>query len=304
LLARIIHSILAVRHGFWEVKMRFGLALGVSVLVSACAGSAMAGVVVASTHTNLDTHQADSTSIYVEADRIKVVTPEHTMIYRADLNRVWVIEPQRRSYMEMTPETMQRMAGQMAGATAQMGAAQAQMQARLAQLPPEQRAQIEALMAGRGLGGPPGARAGGPPAPPQIAYIKAGNSKTVGNWRCDVYRKTTNGEREEDVCLAPITAAGLSAADFQVLDRLSTFMAPMMSSPMMPRTDYMGWNAMNKAVGFQAVPLDTVTYVGGKPDAQETVTKIDRTTIPASTFELPAGLSKQEMGGPGGPGPR
>jgi hypothetical protein len=61
---------------------------------------------------------------------------------------------------------------------------------------------------------------------------------------------------------------------------------------------------MNKAVGFQAVPLDTVTYVGGKPDAQETVTKIDRTTIPASTFELPAGLSKQEMGGPGGPGPR
>jgi hypothetical protein len=297
LLEAIIHSILAFRHGFWEVKMRYGLALGVSVVVMAYAGSAMAGVVVTSTHTTLDTHQADATSIYVEADKLKVVTPENTVIYRADLNRVWAINAGRRSYVEITPETMQQMAGQIAGASAAM-------QARLAQLPPEQRAQIEALMAGRGLGGPPGARAGAPPPPPQIAYTKAGNSKTVGNWRCDVYRKTRNGEQEEDVCLAPIGSVGLSAADFQVLDRMSAFIAPMTSSPMVPRSDYMGWNAMTKAVGFQAVPLDTVIYAGGKPDVQQTVTKIERTAIPASTFELPAGLTKQEMGGPGGPGPR
>jgi hypothetical protein len=183
---------------------------------------------------------------------------------------------------------------------AQISGAQAQMQARLAQLPPEQRAQIEALMASRGLGGAPGARAGGPPAQPQIAYVKTGNSKTVGNWRCDFYRKTRNGEQEEDVCLAPIGSAGLSAADFQVLDRMSSFMAPMTSSPMVPRNDFMGWNAMNKAVGFQAVPLDTLLYDNGKPSAEDAVTKIERTTIPASTFELPAGLTKREMGGPGG----
>jgi hypothetical protein len=284
--------------------MRYGLALGVSVLASACVGSAMAGVVVTSTHTKLDTHQTDATNIFVEADKLKVVSPENTMIYRADLNRVWVINPQRRSYMEMTPETMQQMAGQIAGATAQLGAAQAQMQARLAQLPPEQRAQIEALMASRGLGGPPGGRAAGPPPPPQIAYTRAGASKAVGNWRCDVYRKTSNGQQEEDVCLAPITAAGLSAADFQVLERLSAFMAPVMSSPMVPRTDYLGWNAMNKAVGFQAVPLDTMLYDSGKPYAEEMVTKIERTTIPANTFELPAGLTKEDIGIPGGRGPR
>jgi hypothetical protein len=277
--------------------MRYGLALGVSFLVSACAGSAAAGVVVTSTHTKLDTHQVDATNIYVEADKLKVVSPDTTVIYRADLNRVWAINAGRRSYVEITPETMQQIGGQIAGA-------QAAMQARLAQLPPEQRAQIEALMAGRGLGGSPGGRAGAPPAPPQIAYAKTGNSKTVGNWRCDFYRKTRDGQQEEDVCLAPIGSVGLSAADFQVLDRMSAFIAPMTSSPMVPRTDYLGWNAMNKAVGFQGVPLDTLLYDNGKPYAEDVVTKVERTAIPASTFELPAGLTKQEMGGPGGPGPR
>ncbi|HWF65268.1 MAG TPA: hypothetical protein VN685_11700 [Rhizomicrobium sp.] len=273
--------------------MRYGLALSVSVLVG-CTGSAMAGVVVTTTHTHLDTHQADTANIYVEADKLKVVSPDTTMIYRADLNRVWAINAGRRSYVEITPETMQQMAGQISGA-------QAQMQARLAQLPPEQRAQIEALMASRGLGGAPGARAGGPPPKPQIAYAKTGNSKTVGNWRCDFYRKTRNGEQEEDVCLAPIGSVGLSAADFQVLERMSAFIAPITSSPVVPRTDYLGWDAMNKAVGFQAVPLDTLNYVAGKPDAEDVVTKIERTMIPASTFELPPGLTKQDMAGGFGP---
>ena len=112
-----------------------------------------------------------------------------------------------------------------------------------------------------------------------------------------------NGQQEEDLCIAPITATGLSAADFQVFERFSTFMAPVMSSPMVPKNDYMNWNDMNKAIGFQGMPLDTVMYAGGKPDRQQTVNKIERTAIPASTYELPAGLTKQEMG-PGGRGPR
>jgi hypothetical protein len=163
---------------------------------------------------------------------------------------------------------------------------------------------MEAMMAGRGgFGGPPGGR-GGAPAAPQVNFAKAGGSKTIAGWSCDQYRKTVNGQQEEDLCIAPITAAGLTPADFQVLDRFSTFMAPVMSSPMVPKNDYMGWNDMNKAIGFQGMPLDTVMYAGGKPDRQQTVNKIERTAIPASTYELPAGLTKQDMGGPGGRGPR
>jgi len=230
------------------------------------------------------------------------------MIFRADLNRVWMIEPQKKSYMEWTPETMQQMAGQVAGANSQMAAAMAQMQAEMAKLPPEQRAQMEAMMAGRGgFAGLAGGR-GGAPAAPQVSYTRAGGSKTVAGWSCDQYRKTVNGQQEEDLCIARIAATGFSQADFQVFERFSNFMSPIMSQPSVPKNDIMNWTDMNKAIGFQGVPLDTVMYSSGKPNRQQTVNKAERTAIPASTYELPTGLTKQDIsamfGARGGRGPR
>jgi hypothetical protein len=287
--------------------MRHNLVLGITVIVLAQATSAFAGVVVSSTLTKLDTKQADPTTVYADTDRLKVVTPENTTIFRGDLNRLWIIDEQRHSYMEMTPETMQRLGGQMAGvsaqagaANAQMNAAMAQMQAQMAQMPPEQRAMMEQMMASRGLGGPggPGARAAAPSAPPQVAYSKFGGGKRVAAWSCDIFRKTVNGEQEEELCITPISAAGLTTGDFQVLDKFASFIAPMSSSPMMPRSDYMNWAAMNKAIGFQGMPVDTIVYSQGKPTTQQTVSKIERTGIPASTFDLPPGYTKREMGVP------
>ena len=281
--------------------MRHNLLLGMTILVLAQSASAFAGVIVSSTLTKLDTKQADPTMVYADTDRLKVVTPENTTIFRGDLNRLWIVDEQRRSYMEMTPETMQRMGGQMAGASAQMNAAMAQMQAQMAQMPPEQRAMMEQMMASRGLGGPhgpPGARAAAPVAPPQVAYSKAGGGKRVASWNCDIFRKTVNGQQEEELCIAPISAAGLTTGDFQVLERFASFIAPMTSSPMMPRSDFMNWNEMNKAIGFQGMPIDTIMYSDGRPSRQQTVTKIERTAIPASTFDLPPGFTKREMGPP------
>ena len=287
--------------------MRHTLSLGFAGLILGWCGSALAGVVVTSTQTDLDTKKANPSTAYVDSDRMKFVNPDNIMIFRGDLNRVWMIEPQKRTYMEWTPETIQQMAGQVAGANAQMAAAMAQMQAEMAKLPPEQRAQMEAMMAGRGgLAGLTGGR-GGAPAAPQVSYIRAGGSKTVAGWSCDQYRKTVNGQQEEDLCIARIAATGFSQADFQVLERFSAFMAPLMSRPGVPKNDTMDWSDMNKAIGFQGVPLDTVMYSGGRPNMQQTVNKAERTAIPASTYELPAGFTKQEVpniGVPGGRGPR
>jgi hypothetical protein len=169
------------------------------------------------------------------------------------------------------------------------------MQAEMAKLPPEQRAQMEAMMAGRGgLAGLAGGR-GGAPAAPQVSYTRAGGSKTVAGWSCDQYRKTVNGQQEEDLCIARIAATGFSQADFQVFERFANFMSPITSQPSVPKNDIMNWNDMNKAVGFQGVPLDTVMYSGGRPNMQQTVNKAERTAIPASTYELPSGLTKQDI---------
>jgi len=271
--------------------MRHNFVFAGAFLVLGLCGNALAGVVVTSTQTKLDTHQASSIMVYVDTDRLKVVTPENTVVFRGDLNRMWMIDASRRSYMEMTPESLQKMGA----ASAQLGAAAAILQEKLAQMPPEQRAMMAQMLAGRGLGAPPG---GSPAAPPQMSFIKAGGSKTVAGWNCDIYKKTVNGQQEEEICITPIRTAGLSAGDFAVLDRLTQFMAPIMSSPMVPRMDFMNWNDMNKAIGFAGMPLDTTIYAQGRPTTQQTVVKVERTAIPANTFDLPQGFTKRDMGIP------
>jgi hypothetical protein len=274
-----------------EENMRQSLAFGASILALLYATNASAGVVVNSTQIKLDTKQASQMTISVESDRLKVVSPEATVIYRGDLNRLWIVNAARQTYMEMTPETIQRMSSQMAGMQAQLGAAQAQLQAQLAQMPPEQRAMMQQMLAGRGLGGPAAAPAG----PPQIAYAKAGGSKTVAGFNCDLYRMTSNGQPEQDLCIAPLGSAGLGPADFQVMEKFAAFVAPLASSPMAPKNAYMNWNEMNRAIGFAGVPLDTIIYVQGRPSIEQGVTKIDRKAVSAAEFELPAGLTKQDM---------
>ena len=77
---------------------------------------ATAGVVVTATQTNLSTHQASPVTAYIEADRLKVIMPDVTVIYRGDLNRMWAIQNGRGTYNEITAETMQQMGTQLAGA--------------------------------------------------------------------------------------------------------------------------------------------------------------------------------------------
>ena len=278
--------------------MHYGRFSGAMALFLLGSSSAMAGVVVTATYTKLDARQASPMSVYIDSDKLKVVTPDATVIFRGDTNRMWVLMPEQRSYMEMTPETMQQMSSQLAGAGAMLNAAQAQLQAQLAQMPPEQRAMMQQMLAGRGIPGLAGAP-GAPPGPPQISFTKAGGSKTVASWTCENYSKTVNGQKEEDLCIAPVSATGITAADVQVFDKFSAFIQPILSSPMVPKMSYMSWNDMNKAVGFAGLPLDSTTYLQGRPAIQQTVNKIERTTIPAATYDLPAGFTKRDMPGMG-----
>ena len=194
--------------------MRDGLLFLLAPLVLT-ATQASAGVVATTTQTELDSKQVKTSMVYVDTDRLKIATPDSILIFRGDRNLVWVVDAQSRSYTELTGEAVQRMAGQVSGA---MAAAQARMQEELAKMPPERRAQLEAMLASRGgLAGLAGT--GQPARTPQVSYVKAGGSKTVGSWRCDLYNRNLDGRKDQDVCIAPISAASLSPADFQVFER-------------------------------------------------------------------------------------
>ena len=262
---------------------RFAVAISLLTLGFTTSG-ALAGIIVSSTQTRLSNHQSTPVTAYINADRFKLILPDLDIIYRADLNRLWAADMRRQVYYELTPESMR----QFSGIAAQLSAAEAQLQDTISQLPPDERAQIENFLGG--LGALPEGK-----APAKPVFARLGSSKTVAGYNCDLYRKSLNGQHQADFCISPASAAGLDPDDFGVLDRFSEFAAPLLSSHLVPHLDDMDWGGMHHALGFSGIPLDVVAYDHGKPDIEQTVTKVERASIPASTFELPQGMTKQDL---------
>jgi hypothetical protein len=268
--------------------MRPILSLAVVVLAMA-GGSALAGVVITSSHTNLATKETGAVSGFIETDRLKIVTPQATVIFRGDLNKTWVIGTPGGTYVEITPELVSGFAARIAAAQQPGSAEQAKLQERLAKLPPAQRALAEQQLRALGTG---------PAAQQQVAYSKAGQAKSTPPGRCEVYAKTVDGQKQEDLCIAPLAAVGLAPQDFRVLDLFVAFMGPIANSPVAPRADYMNWAEMSKAIGFSGIPLETTLLNAGRPAMLDAVQKIERVNVPADAFELPQGLTKRELAGP------
>lgn len=267
--------------------MRHWLPLA-AILLSAASSSAFAGVVITTVHIDLASKETSQITGFIEADRFKIVSPDTTVIYRGDLKKAWVIGTAASSYVEITPEIVGAFAARIAAVQTPGSPEQIRLQERLAKLPPQQRElaeqQLRGLQAGAG-------------AARQVAYAKTGQAKAVGSWRCDLYGKSVSGQKQEELCIAPLSAIGFVDADFRVLAAFAAFMGPVATSPVAPRADYFNWTEMNNAIGFSGIPLESTLLRNGQPALQDTMQKIERMDIATDAFDLPAGLTKRELAG-------
>jgi hypothetical protein len=83
----------------------------------------------------------------------------------------------------------------------------------------------------------------------------------------------------------------------QVFERIGQFIQPIASSPLVPRMDYTEMTRDDQGNRLCRFPVESTMYLQGRPNLQQTVNKIERTTIPAGTYDLPAGLTKRDMPG-------
>jgi hypothetical protein len=153
-------------------------------------------------------------------------------------------------------------------------------------MPEAQRKQMEA-------GGMPGMMQPKPDSP----YVKTGQNKMVGAWPCQVFRKSLAGSTTIDACFAPLSTVGLTHNDLAALKNLMERMqkaVPMASA--MNSTDF---DRQTQEIGFEGFPVETVTSVNGAPHTTSIVKSVQHLSLPADTFELPAGYAKQEMHGIG-----
>jgi hypothetical protein len=186
---------------------------------------------------------------------------------------IWIVNLDKKTYSEMTKADVDRLGGQMTEAMARM-------QEQLKNLPPDQRAMVEQMMKGRGMGA----------TAPKTVYRKAGTDR-VGRWACDRYEGYQNTRKTSELCTVDPAALGFVPADFEVSRKLAEFFRKLVPQ-----------NAENlfaigkvEEQGFAGVPVRRVFSVGQQQTTTE-MTEVTRQTFPPSTFEVPAGFKKVPFG--------
>lgn len=214
--------------------------------------------------------------------RTEVASPNDVtqiVIFDGGKQVLYIVDPARKTYIEMTKADVDRMNTVAQGAMAQL-------QGQLETLPASQRAQMEAMMKGRG----------GAAAAPHYTHTGSDN---VGRWTCDKYDLMQDGQKIGDVCTVNPATLGFGATDLDVMRQMSELfstMAAQMASqlPAVSPIDLPGTS------GF---PVKTVLTVQGHTVTTEVI-EVDRQTFSDSLFAVPAGFTKQDvmsaMGGRGG----
>lgn len=225
------------------------------------------------------TNQVQLEKTRMRADVSGAMGEKLATIFDSTKQILWVVNYDRKSYMEMTKADVDRTAGQ-------LNAAMAQMQEQMKNMPPAQRAQIEAMMRGRGIGPAAANR-----ARPQ--YRKTG-SDMVGRWSCDKYEGFQNEQKVSELCTVDPKVLNLTPADLEITRQLASFFEALM-----PQNAAALFRIGSDDQGFSGVPVRSVTTIGGQPTTIE-LKDVTRQNFADSTFALPEGFQKQQM--PGGPG--
>ena len=208
--------------------------------------------------------------VQIEATRMRTEMagpdgPLNVMIFDGGKQVLYIVDPARKTYMEMTKADVDRL-------SAQMQKGMAQMQAQLEKLPPAQRAQMEAMMKG-------------------VQHTRTG-SDTVGRWTCDKYDLTMNGQKIGETCSVNLATLGFGATDFGVMGQMGAFysaMAPQMAGQLP------GPGGIDP--GGSDFPVKTIMMVPGGTVTTEVI-EAGRQTFSDSLFAVPAGFTKQDLGAP------
>lgn len=258
------------------MKPRLKITIATAIL-SALATPLLAadGVLIAEKTTTGGTTQTGQ--VQLERTRVRTETAgasgvKQIVIFDGNAQVLRMIDPARKTYTEMTKADVDRLGDQMAGATAQM-------QQQMKNMPPDERARMEAMMRGRGM---PGA------AETKTVYRKTGTDK-VGKWTCDKYEGYRGTQKTSEVCTVDPSALGLTAADFDVTRQLAAFFQKIMPQ----NADRVFSIGRLEDQGFSGVPVRRVSFAGGQQQSVTELTEVTRQTFTDAVFAVPAGFQKR-----------
>jgi hypothetical protein len=244
------------------------LAVVFSLLTGSTIGQSADGIVITQRVTSGG--EPLTVRVHIEATRMRteMANPSgvvNVTIFDGGKQVLYMVDPARKTYVEMTKADVDRLSAQVQGAAAQM-------LAQLEKLPPAQRAQMEAMMKG-------------------VEHRRTG-SDDVGRWTCDKYDLTMNGQKIGETCSVNLTTLGFGATDFDVMRQMAAFysgMAPQTAGQLPGPTGI-------DPPGGSDFPVKTVLIVPGGTVTTEVI-EAGRQMLSGTLFAVPAGFTKQEFSG-------
>jgi hypothetical protein len=264
--------------------MRPSFTLLTNCLALTMAMPAAAGVTVAM--------QSDKTrsTIFVEGNKMRVETeagadtPSNTMIYDGDAQKMLILDPEKKTYSELTPQSLktaqERAKHSMEQAMAKMTPEQRKQMEKM--MTPEQRAQMEQFMSG---GKEPKASE---VKEPDVKWERTGTKETVAGFPCEGFKEMKSGKLDAQGCYIPWGAGAITKDDLAPVLKIREFMTQAEMN--MPAADVGGFTRLEKGPGFPG-RWQKVAASGEKESAQS-VTNVKRGTISPDKFRLPDGYKK------------
>jgi hypothetical protein len=246
-------------------SIRFSLPV---LVLAAGAAAARADVTIAS-KVNSSTQ-----TVAAAAHKIAVTADEGVMIFRGDKKLLWMVDAEKKSYMEMTEAEMAAMA-------ARMKEAMAQLEAMKGQMPPAMLEQMKKAM--------PGASA------PKRTVKPMGANKEINGFPCAGYMVASDDGTSSEVWSADPKAVRLEPGDLAAFKEFADFMKTAL--PGMEELDDWAKDFEHPKEGqVPGVPILTILKdKAGKEVLRTELVKIDHGAVAASVFEVPAGFAKEKM---------
>lgn len=199
-------------------------------------------------------------------------------LYDKSRDLVIHVDTENRSYVEMDKDAIKM---QSAALSKMMAAQMEKMRTLMQNMPPEQRAMMEAQMGGM-MGKSP-ADAG---SDEKLRTEKRG-SKRVSGINCRIYELFDGQRKAAEICMATAKDAGISAGDYAALMAMLDFMRNMTRS--MPAMGAPSDPLM--AVDLKGVPME----MKGSEDGDDfTFTSLSRDKLDAGLFEVDKTFRKQD----------
>lgn len=198
------------------------------------------------------------------------------MLFDSGERTMTMVEPDQKTYMVMTEESLRSM-----GNAVQQ--AMQQLESQMANMPPEQREQMRRMMKER-MGGM--MDAGGQAAKPEI--VNTGETKTVAGHDCRVVRIMVDGDSTGSACMAEFEALGIPAEDRQTIEAMMEFSLALTEQfgEMMP--------AHMKAMAAQGYPVEYESRAGGTP-IRGSLESVATEPLSADLFTVPKDYRERSM---------